>query len=102
MTPGPAPGLAASPAGSEIAPEAMTMRSWAFLKGSMEKVDRQVSQIRMVNSDISSLQDDLNLQEKLWHQAEQKLRQENLQYKQQLSALQIALAGETDVDAEIK
>merc|ERR1719201_598153 len=57
-------------------PEATTMKTWSFLKESMLSIGDQVKQIMEVRNDMAMLQQDLGLQEKLWHQAETELNQE--------------------------
>lgn len=65
-------------------PEATTMKTWSFLKESMVKIGEQVQQIMQVRNDMAMLQQDLSLQEKLWHQAEVELKQENAKLRGQV------------------
>lgn len=69
-------------------PEATTMKTWSFLKESMLKIGDQVRQIMQVRNDIAMLQQDLTMQEKLWHQAEITLNQENAKLRGQKEDLQ--------------
>jgi hypothetical protein len=68
-------------------PEATTMKTWSFLKESMQKIGDQVKQIMEVRNDMAMLQQDLTLQEKLWQQAEIELNQENAKLRAELGAL---------------
>lgn len=65
-------------------PEATTMKTWSFLKESMVKIGEQVQQIMQVRNDMAMLQQDLSLQEKLWHQAEVELKQENAKLRAEM------------------
>lgn len=68
-------------------PEATTMKTWSFLKESMLKIGDNVRQIMEVRNDMAMLQKDLSLQEKLWHQAEIELNQENAKLRGEVEDL---------------
>lgn len=68
-------------------PEATTMKTWTFLKASMVKIGEQVKTILQVRDDMALLQKDLSKQEKLWHQAEIKLNQENAEIRSEIEKL---------------
>jgi len=79
-------------------PEATTMKTWSFLKESMLKIGDQVRQIMQVRNDMAMLQQDLTLQEKLWHQAEIELNQDNAKLRGQAESLK----KEVQVGAKVK
>jgi len=79
-------------------PEATTMKTWSFLKESMVKIGDQVRQIMSVRDDMAMLQKDLSLQEKLWHQAEITLKQENAKVRGEV----MDLKGKVKVGSKVK
>lgn len=82
-------------------PEATTMKTWSFLKESMMKIGDQVQKIMEVRNDMSMLQKDLSLQEKLWHQAELELKQENGKLQGQVAELKRKVQEGSKVRAEL-
>jgi len=82
-------------------PEATTMKTWSFLKESMVKIGDQVAQIMSVRNDMAMLQKDLSLQEKLWHQAEIELKQENAKLQGEVTALKTKVKVGSKVKGEL-
>jgi len=82
-------------------PEATTMKTWSFLKESMLKIGDQVRQIMQVRNDMSMLQQDLSDQEKLWHQAEIELKQENAKLRGNVEELKRKVKVGSKVKGEL-
>jgi len=82
-------------------PEATTMKTWSFLKESMLKIGDQVREIMAVRKDMAMLQQDLTNQERLWHNAEIDLKQENGKLRAELERLQSEVKSGAKVRFEL-
>jgi len=78
------------------------MKSWANLKGSMDKIGDQVRQILFVRNDLSMMQDDLKTQERLWADAETKLVQENAVLDTKLQALRVEIKKDATLEYQVR
>merc|ERR1719247_1875782 len=79
----------------------MNMRSWAYLKNTMGKITKQVTQIDDVNQDIAEMQNDLQTQEDTWHKAEAKLQKENDDLRARIADMQNELNLGAGIDEEL-
>jgi len=77
------------------------MKSWAFLKESMEKLSSEVQQIMLVRKDISMIQQDLSSQTELWHQAELELGQANNVLNAKIETLHAQVQAGAQVRSEV-
>jgi len=82
-------------------PEATTMETWSFLKGSMSRIGDEVREIMSVRNDMAMLQKDLQSQEKMWHNAEIELKQENAKLKADLKRLESQVKQGAKIKAEL-
>lgn len=94
-------GMAASPAQAaagqtpaSVPPaDAATMKTWVFLKESMQKLRGEVQQVMLVKDDMAEMKDDLKEQEGLWAQAEKDLTAENAKLASDLATLREQVHG---------
>lgn len=82
--------------------EAVTMKSWANLKGSMDKISDQVRQILFVRNDLSMMQDDLTTQERLWKEAEVQMSKENVELKAKMEALKREVHSQATLQSQVR
>lgn len=91
----------AATAGGGLPPEALMVRSWSNLKGSMDKIGDQVKEIMLVRKDVAMLQEDLKTQEDLWHKGEFDLTQENANLKDIVASLRDEVEKGSGVKSEL-
>eukprot|EP00929_Paragymnodinium_shiwhaense_P044650 TRINITY_DN22888_c0_g1_i1.p1 TRINITY_DN22888_c0_g1~~TRINITY_DN22888_c0_g1_i1.p1 ORF type:complete len:402 (+),score=125.92 TRINITY_DN22888_c0_g1_i1:75-1280(+) len=92
------PGLeAAATGGSAVAgqppADAVTMKTWVFLKEAMRQLRDEVQQIMLVKDDMGEMKDDLKGQVGMWHKAEQDMTAENTKLASDLQALRDKVAA---------
>merc|ERR1719265_2705444 len=69
------------------------MKTWVFLKESMQKLRGEVQQVMLVKDDMAEMKDDLKEQEGLWAQAEKDLTAENAKLASDLATLREQVHG---------
>lgn len=77
------------------------MKSWTFLKESMDKIGDQVKEILSVRNDISTIQEDLKTQQQVWQQAELQLNQENAKLVAELEGVRNEVSKGASVRDEV-
>lgn len=68
--------------------DATAIKSWTFLKESMQRMGDQASDLLTVREDVSNMQADLDSQVNMWHQAKMELMQENAGLKAEVAKMQ--------------
>eukprot|EP00928_Gymnodinium_smaydae_P074668 TRINITY_DN57698_c0_g1_i1.p1 TRINITY_DN57698_c0_g1~~TRINITY_DN57698_c0_g1_i1.p1 ORF type:complete len:386 (-),score=54.02 TRINITY_DN57698_c0_g1_i1:57-1214(-) len=81
--------------------EAVTLESWVHLKESIASIRSQVRKILAVKDDVGMLQEDLQIQERLWHRTEHELEEENGKLKFELDSLRTQLSALGRADDEV-
>lgn len=68
-------------------PESTAIKSWGLLKGSVNDIGDEVMKMMEVRTDMTSMQDDLKMQEELWKQGLLQLNEEKATLQDQLEKL---------------
>jgi len=83
-------------------PEAVTMKSWENLKGSMDKISDNVRQILFVRNDLEMMQGQMDQQEILWNSAEKMLAEENKKLDAQLHSMKSQIQADSTLEYKVR
>lgn len=81
--------------------DATAIKSWTFLKESMQRMGDQASDLLTIREDVGNMQSDLDSQVNLWHQAKMELMQENAGLKAEVDKMQKEVTAGAVIQARV-
>jgi len=81
--------------------DATAIKSWTFLKESMERMGDQAADLLTVREDVGAMQSDMATQVNLWHQAKAEMMQENAKLKHEIDQLNQQVAAGAKVGVSV-
>merc|ERR1712196_622961 len=67
--------------------DAVAIKSWSFLKKSMENLGTQTEEVVHVRQDMANMEEDIKAQQLFWDQAKTRMTNENAHLKTELKRL---------------
>lgn len=86
----------------EVSPEAASFDNFASLASDMDTIKDQVREINVVKQDVALMDHDLFVQERLWHQMETQLVDENNQLREKVRHMEAQITLGADVNGDVQ